>query len=73
MISAAQKSRFYFDFEDEYFVENQGITKSNEKIMRTGDQKGHVNKNIATSEERELKKRNKPSRMSKDKEEKTSY
>jgi hypothetical protein len=25
-ISAAQKSRIYFNFEDEYFVANQGIT-----------------------------------------------
>ena len=46
MTSPAQKSRIYFNFEDEYFVENQGITQSNEKVMRTGDQRGHVKKNI---------------------------
>jgi hypothetical protein len=41
---------------DEYFVGNQGIKYSNEKVMRTGDQRGHVNKN----KERELEKINKP-------------
>jgi hypothetical protein len=40
--------------------------------MRTGDQRGHVNKNIAR-EEQELKKRSKASRMSKDKEENALY
>jgi len=45
-LSCTEKSDL-FNFEDKYFVANQGITQSNVKLMRTGDQRGHVNKNIA--------------------------